>query len=93
MKKPTNSCSVCVFLTCRVVLGGVIGANTVRFVVYRADLKLYFGPPGLQAVYKILMSCLTELARAGIIAGDDSLIDYRTLELAGCVITPMAACT
>ena len=36
----------------------------------RADIKAFIGPPGLQARYQILRSCVNELHRAGIVDTD-----------------------
>lgn len=65
-----------------IATSNITGAIDLAFID-RADLKLFFGPPGLSAVYKILSSCVTELMRAGIVVDGENIIDYRTLELAG----------
>lgn len=36
----------------------------------RADLKVFIGPPCLEARYEILRSCLHELMRSGLVQGD-----------------------
>lgn len=37
----------------------------------RADLKIYIGPPGEAAIYSILLSCIEELKRVGILRNDE----------------------
>lgn len=45
----------------------ITAAIDIAFVD-RADIKAYVGPPTLQARYKILLSCLQELLRTGILS-------------------------
>ncbi|EIE24011.1 AAA-domain-containing protein [Coccomyxa subellipsoidea C-169] len=46
--------------------------------VDRADIKAYVGPPGAQARYEILRSCVLELHRVGILAKDQAQQDAST---------------
>ncbi|CAK0750807.1 hypothetical protein CVIRNUC_002019 [Coccomyxa viridis] len=45
----------------------ITGAIDLAFVD-RADIKAYVGPPGIQARYEILRSCLAELQRVGVLS-------------------------
>ena len=49
-----------------------VSGNVDLAFVDRADIKQYIGPPGPQAVYTILLSCIVELCRVGLIAGGDA---------------------
>jgi hypothetical protein len=40
--------------------------------VDRADVKLYLGPPVLEARYSVLKSCLLELVRAGLVTSSEA---------------------
>lgn len=46
----------------------------------RADIKAFVGPPGEQARYEILRSCLTELLRAGIVVDCPALLSYSAVK-------------
>ena len=50
-----------------VATSNLTGAIDAAFID-RADIKQYVGPPGLDARYAILASCLAELGRAGVVA-------------------------
>lgn len=52
-----------------VATSNITGAIDLAFID-RADLKLHFGPPGLAARYRILASCVAELQRTGVVAGE-----------------------
>lgn len=47
--------------------------------VDRADIKLFIGPPNLQARYEILRSCVEELQRTGIVQSPDRLLPFHEL--------------
>ncbi|KAK9899767.1 AAA-domain-containing protein [Cystobasidium minutum MCA 4210] len=46
----------------------------------RADIKQYIGLPPVQAVYWILLGCLRELMRSGVMCESD-LLDWKSLQL------------
>lgn len=49
--------------------------------VDRADIKQYIGLPSWEAIYKIYLSCIQELIRAGIVYGTETIqTDLATLE-------------
>jgi len=62
----------------------ITGAIDLAFVD-RADIKQYVGPPSQAAVYRILLTCVRELVRAGAVAGGGALplLTLRELRLAG----------
>jgi SpoVK/Ycf46/Vps4 family AAA+-type ATPase len=47
----------------------------------RADIKQYIGLPSHAACYQILVSCILELMRAGIILPRQTLLDFKSIQL------------
>ncbi|KAG9284286.1 hypothetical protein G9A89_002096 [Geosiphon pyriformis] len=47
----------------------------------RADIKQYIGLPSPKAIYAILSSCIQELIRVGIIRDEETLLDWRAVEM------------
>ena len=45
----------------------------------RADIRQYIGPPGTEAIYSILRSCLIELIRAGL-AQEECIPSYGAID-------------
>ena len=56
----------------------ITGAIDDAFVD-RADIKQYIGPPGVLARYRILVGCVHELGRVGVIAPFEALYDEASL--------------
>ena len=56
----------------------ITGAIDAAFVD-RADIKMYIGPPGVEARYTVLAGCVAELARVGVIAPFPPLLDVPSL--------------
>ena len=61
-----------------ITTSNLTGAIDAAFVD-RADIKQYIGPPGVGARYDILVSCLNELSRAGLLAPFEQLLAYEQL--------------
>ena len=66
-----NMCGVCVCVCVRrnpnvliLTTSNITGAIDLAFVD-RADIKQYIGLPTPPAIYKIFLSCITELMRVG----------------------------
>ncbi|KAL5272689.1 hypothetical protein ACHWQZ_G000769 [Mnemiopsis leidyi] len=58
-----------------------VSGNVDLAFVDRADIKQYIGPPGPAAIYTILLSCLRELCRVGLINGStDDIMKYRAVD-------------
>jgi len=47
----------------------------------RADIKQYIGVPNQAAIYHILQSCINELVRVDIIATQQTLLDWKEVQL------------
>ena len=60
----------------------ITGAIDLAFMD-RADIKQYVGPPSTGAIYQILHTCVTELVRTNIVAGEEQLLTLRELDLSG----------
>ncbi|KAI8871601.1 AAA-domain-containing protein, partial [Ramicandelaber brevisporus] len=57
----------------------ITGAIDAAFVD-RADIKQYIGPPSARAIYAILVSCIQELAKRGIINDNVEFEDSRNVQ-------------
>ena len=55
------------------------GVASLRGDCFRADLKIYLGPPSLPARYSILLACVRELIRVGVVE-NDAFLEYEVLE-------------
>lgn len=58
----------------------VTGAIDLAFVD-RADIKQYIGPPSPGAIFKIYLSCISELMKTKIISPAQQMFDLRQLEV------------
>ncbi|XP_065065358.1 pachytene checkpoint protein 2 homolog [Rhopilema esculentum] len=58
----------------------ITGAIDLAFVD-RADIKQYIGPPSVNAIYTIYLSCIRELIERKIVYPAEQLLTIRSLEL------------